>query len=186
MPATALDGGFEDAAHDSARAFRQIMRCMACPGTIATVSGARAPTPLSTAAATLILTLCDHDTPLYLAPSANNPLLRDWIVFHTGAPLTVPEQAHFALGEWDELPIDRFPVGTPEYPDRSTTVIVEIDELGASGAVLTGPGIADKANLSLPEKQAFQRNAILYPLGLDFFFAAGDQLAALPRSTMVT
>jgi len=28
-------------------------------------------------------------------------------------------------------------------------------------------------------------NAILYPLGCDFFFTCGDRVAALPRSTTI-
>ena len=53
------------------------------------------------------------------------------------------------------------------------------------GAVLTGPGIADAARLSLPDVAAFRANRALFPLGLDFFFTCGDRLAALPRSTVV-
>ncbi|MEO0766502.1 MAG: phosphonate C-P lyase system protein PhnH, partial [Pseudomonadota bacterium] len=33
---------------------------------------------------------------------------------------------------------------------------------------------------------AFQRNAMLFPLGLDFMFTSGAQIAALPRSTKVS
>ncbi len=54
-----------------------------------------------------------------------------------------------------------YPIGTSEYPDRS-------------------------ANLSLPETQAFQDNAALFPLGLDFFFTSGVRIAALLRSTKVS
>jgi alpha-D-ribose 1-methylphosphonate 5-triphosphate synthase subunit PhnH len=50
---------------------------------------------------------------------------------------------------------------------------------------LRGPGIKDTAALQLPEIRAFQDNAKLFPLGLDFYFTAGDQLAALPRTTKV-
>ena len=32
---------------------------------------------------------------------------------------------------------------------------------------------------------AIQRNAALFPLGLDFFFTAGTAAAALPRSTRI-
>ena len=76
-------------------------------------------------------------------------------------------------------------VGTPEYPDRSATLIVEMERLQASGARLSGPGIKAAAALSLPEITEFQANARHFPLGLDFLFTCGDRLAALPRSTRV-
>lgn len=93
----------------------------------------------------------------------------------------------FALGTWEALgPLSAYPIGTPEYPDRSATIIVECADLAADGATLTGPGIRDTANLSLPETQAFQANASLFPLGLDFFFTSDNRIAALPRSTKVS
>jgi alpha-D-ribose 1-methylphosphonate 5-triphosphate synthase subunit PhnH len=39
--------------------------------------------------------------------------------------------------------------------------------------------------LDLPETQAFQRNATLFPLGFDCLFTSGNRLAALPRSTRI-
>ena len=92
----------------------------------------------------------------------------------------------FAVGDWAALmPLAAYPVGTPEYPDRSATLIVESAELG-DGATLRGPGIQDTHSLNLPEIEAFQANQALFPLGLDFIFTCGDQLAALPRSTEVS
>ncbi|MDX8346837.1 phosphonate C-P lyase system protein PhnH [Cognatiyoonia sp. IB215446] len=186
MQAATLEGGFQDAPIAAAAAFRQIMNAMARPGMISTVAGATPPAPLSTAAGVVILTLCDPDTPLYLAPSRDTPEARGWITFHTGAPIAAAKDAMFALGAWDELPLDAFAIGTPEYPDRSVTCIVETNTLTAKGATLEGPGIKDQAQLSLPELQAFQRNATLFPLGLDFIFTCAERLAALPRTTKVS
>lgn len=190
MQTAQLDGGFADPARDAAMAFRAALDAMARPGTIAALSGATAPAPCSGAAATLLVTLCDATTPLYLAPSHDTGALRDWITFQTGAPLVDAPRAMFALGTWEALhdlgafPV--FPVGTSEYPDRAATLIVEAPELAPEGAVLTGPGIKTEARLTLPEIAAFQRNRAAYPLGLDFFFTCGDRVASLPRSTRVT
>jgi alpha-D-ribose 1-methylphosphonate 5-triphosphate synthase subunit PhnH len=187
MEATALEGGFADAPRDASFAFRALMTAMARPGKIETIVGGIPPAPLSVAAGTLLLTLADGDTPLYLAGAADTPEVRQWIAFHTGAPLVGPSHASFAIGTWGDLQsLDAYPVGTPEYPDRSTTLIVECDELRAEGAQLTGPGIKDSAALSLPELEAFQRNNSMFPLGLDFYFTCGDRVAALPRSTRVS
>lgn len=185
MTATALQGGFATPAHESARAFRATLEAMARPGTIQTVAGAEPPAPLSVAAGVLILTLTDGTTPVHLAGAWDCADVRDWITFQTGAPLVGPAEAAFAIGTWSDLcPLDRFAIGTPDYPDRSATLIVECGALDPSGARLTGPGIRDSARLLLPDAAAvFAANHARFPLGLDFFFAAGDRLAGLPRST---
>ena len=186
MQTEALTGGFTTAPTQAAEAFRAVMRAMARPGTVERITGARPPLPLSPAAGAVILTLCDPETPLHLAGAADTPAVRDWITFHTGAPLVAAARASFALGSWQALlPLTDYPIGSAEYPDRSTTLIVEMPQITQTGARLTGPGIETAATLSLPDIAAFQRNAALYPLALDFLFTAGDHLAALPRSTRV-
>lgn len=187
MQRQVLQGGFAHPATDAAHAFRSVMEAMARPGTIRTLAGATPPAPLSIAAGVALLTLCDTETPLYLAGTADCDAVRAWVAFHTGAPITDPARCMFALGTWAALgPLSAYPAGTSEYPDRSATLIVDCAELAAEGATLTGPGIRDTANLSLPEMQAFQDNAALFPRGLDFFFTSGDRIAALPRSTQVS
>ena len=186
MTPEALLGGFTDASTGSARAFRAALEAMARPGTIWTVAGAAPPLPLSVAAGVLILTLCDGTTPLHLGPSLDHGALRDWVTFHTGAPLVMAEQARFAVGAWADLtPVDRFAIGQPDYPDRSATLIVEMPTLAASGARLRGPGIATTAQLSLPETAAFRANRALFPMGFDSYLTCGNRLAGLPRSTIV-
>ena len=186
LPRDAIDGGFADAPRDSAYAFRAVMEAMACPGRIVNLAGVVAPAPVSRAAAAVLLTLCDPDTPLWLAPSHDTTALRAWLAFHTGAPVATPETCRFALGTWAALlPVDRFAAGTPEYPDRSATLIVERPTLVNEGPALTGPGIRDMARLDLPETDAFRCNAARFPLGFDCIFTSGNGLAALPRSTRI-
>lgn len=187
MQTQTLSGGFETPATQSAQAFRSIMEAMARPGTIQTIAGALPPAPLSPAAGAVLLTLCDTETPVYLAGAADCDPVRAWLAFHTGAPLVGPSHAMFALGSWDALgPLSAYPVGTSEYPDRSATLIVESPALSPIGATLTGPGIQTSAALSVPDIPAWQANRALFPLGLDFIFTHGDQLAALPRTTEVS
>ena len=186
MDAASLSGGFAEAPVDAARAFRAAMSVMARPGKIEKTGGAAGPAPLSPAAAALLLTIADPETPVHLAGAWDNAELHDWLTFHAGAPLTRAEDAAFAIGDWASLqPLSRFRIGNPEYPDRSATLIVETDALSPNGARLTGPGIETAASLSLPDLAALQANRALFPLGLDFFFCAGDRLAALPRTTIV-
>ncbi len=186
MSVTALQGGFDAPAQQSAAAFREIMEAMARPGQIKQLAGAVPPAPLSIAAATAILTMCDTETPIYLAGAHDTPNVREWIAFHTGAPFTGPAHCAFAIGIWPSLaPLENYPVGTSEYPDRSATLIVEMDELTLTGATLTGPGIKHEATLSIPDRASFQMNASRFPLGLDFILTSGARLAAVPRSTKV-
>jgi alpha-D-ribose 1-methylphosphonate 5-triphosphate synthase subunit PhnH len=184
--ADALTGGFTHPSTDAARAFRVVLDALSRPGTIATTSGAAAPPPLSAAAAIVILTLVDATTPLHLAGAHDIKPLRDWVIFHTGAPIVAAPDAQFAVGTWDALlPQDRFRIGTADYPDRSATLIVELPDLLPAGARLTGPGIRTTAFLNLPAIQAFQANRQHFPCGLDFLLTCGDRLAGVPRTTIV-
>lgn len=180
-----MEGGFADAPIDAAHTFRAALEALSRPGTVQRIAGAAAPDPMSGAAAGLILTLCDPDTPVWLAPSVDLKAIRDWIAFHTGAPLSDREDARFAIGTWDEmLPLSDFPIGSAEYPDRSATLIVEIPEMGEAHA-LTGPGIKRTARLTVPDVAAIRHNNALFPLGLDFFLTCGSLAAGLPRTTRV-
>lgn len=188
MTATAsLSGGFTRPAEDAAYAFRACLQAMARPGHIVCVAGAEPPAPLSVAAGVALLVLCDGETPVYLAPGHDRSDVRQWLAFHTGAPVvTDPAAAVFALGRWTRLlPLDAYTTGSDENPEGSATLIVERETLRPKGARLTGPGIACAAYLALPEIGPFRRNRALFPRGLDFLFTCGQQLAALPRSTIV-
>jgi len=181
-----LAGGFADPATEAAAVFRAVLQAMARPGRIETVRGAVPPPPCSPAAGAALLTLVDSTTPLHLAGAHDCDTLRDWVRFHTGARLVGRPDAAFALGTWDALlPLAGYQLGTPEYPDRSATLIVDLPALSSTGTRLIGPGIRDSAVLSLPDPAAFEANAARFPLGLDFILCAGDRLAALPRTTRV-
>jgi len=186
MTPEALLGGFTDAPRQSARAFRACLEAMARPGSIWSVEGAAPPAPLSLAAGVLILTLCDGTTPMHLGGSLDVAIVRDWVTFHTGAPLVGAAEARFAVGTWDDLtPVNRFAVGLPDYPDRSATLIVEMPALLAEGVRLSGPGIRTLAHLNLPDVAAFRANRALFPMGFDTYLTCDTRLAGLPRSTIV-
>lgn len=179
-------GSFATPAVDAANAFRAAMQAMARPGTVQAITGAEPPAGISPAAGCLLLTLCDPETGVYLAPDVDSPALRAWLAFHTGAPFVVADRADFALGSWGALmPLSTYRIGTPEYPDRSTTLIVELPEFAAPNATLTGPGIKNSTSFALPDVAVCQGNAVQFPLGVDFFFTCQSQLAALPRSTTI-
>jgi alpha-D-ribose 1-methylphosphonate 5-triphosphate synthase subunit PhnH len=147
--------------------------------------------PLGDAAAAIALTLCDMDTPIWL----DSGLARcaDYLRFHCGAPqAAAPGDAHFAfISDPSALPaLDTFALGSDEYPDRSTTLVVEIAGLRAGkGHTLSGPGIAGSARLAvagLPDGFWREREtlAVLMPRGLDVIFTCGPRLAVVPRTTV--
>lgn len=186
MSVSSLEGGFTDAPIESAQAFRKVMNVMAKPGVIEDLAIASPPEPLSVAAGTLLLTLCDAQTPIFLVGEYDTPAVREWITFHCNAPFSDAPSCMFALGDWqDLLPLDQYPIGTSEYPDRSATLVVEMHELKPEGHELSGPGIKTTSQLSLPNLEHFQRNGLFYPLGLDFYFTHDDKIAALPRTTKI-
>ncbi|MEM1427931.1 MAG: phosphonate C-P lyase system protein PhnH [Pseudomonadota bacterium] len=186
MAVQPLGGGFCEPSTDAAHAFRRILEAMARPGTFHTLQGAVPPAPLSSAAGAVLLTLCDADTPLHLAGSCDCEDVRQWVAFHTGAPISPAAECTFAVGPWEALaPTSQYRIGTAAYPDRSATLIVELPHLVAEDTRLRGPGIRTTAELSLPDVAAFQDNHALFPRGLDFFFTAETRVAALPRSTEV-
>jgi alpha-D-ribose 1-methylphosphonate 5-triphosphate synthase subunit PhnH len=81
---------------------------------------------MSPAMGAVLLTLCDTETPVYLAGGIDCEAVRTWLAFHTGAPFVGPSHCIFAVGSWDALaPLAVYPIGTSEYPDRSATLIVE-------------------------------------------------------------
>ncbi|MHA1529664.1 MAG: phosphonate C-P lyase system protein PhnH [Alphaproteobacteria bacterium] len=187
-----LEGGFADRARQSAVAFRAVLDALARPGRIREVAGAEPPEGLSVAAGVLLLTLADAETPLWLPERLDGGAVAEWLRFHTNvSPAAGRGKAMFAVGRWEELlPMEDWPVGEPEYPDRAATLIVEVAALhGGPALELSGPGIDGVTRLApvLPAgaAEALWVNAARFPLGMDFFFTAGGQVAGLPRSTRI-
>jgi alpha-D-ribose 1-methylphosphonate 5-triphosphate synthase subunit PhnH len=200
--AEAIDGGFADPVFDAQSVFRAVMDAMARPGSMMPVrSLARPPQPLAASAAAVTLTLCDHDTPLWLDPPlAASEAVRAYLAFHTGAPLVAsPADAAFALVADPAALIflETFAQGTQEYPDRSTTLILQVEALWSdAGAaphpylLLEGPGIETVAGLSgspLPANFIVQSqdNRARFPRGVDLVLAAPAAIACLPRTTRI-
>lgn len=190
-----LASGFNEPVFDSQRAFRAAMQALANPGRVWPAGHGLDAAPLSAAAASLVLVLCDYETPLFLAPSvASTPGIADYLRFHTDATLvTEPSAAAFALVDLaqDNLDVSAFAQGTAEYPDRSTTIIAMVSSLtDGSSITFSGPGIAGAAQLrvaGLPSGFADQwrANRAGFPLGVDVIFATSDTIVALPRSSRI-
>lgn len=189
-------GGIADPVGSSQSVFRSVMNAMARPGSIHTIADVRAPSTLMPAAAAVALSLLDHDTPVWVEDGFNAAAeISHWLRFQTGAPPVLDaSHAAFALvANGANVPdFASFALGIPEYPDRSTTLVIQIDTLTEGRPlILTGPGIDGTATLraaALPVDftERMRANRGLFPRGVDLLFVCGYQIAALPRSTCVT
>jgi alpha-D-ribose 1-methylphosphonate 5-triphosphate synthase subunit PhnH len=191
-----LPPGFADKVLSAQSTFRSVMDAMARPGSVQRIIPmAGAPAPMMLGAAAIALTLFDHDTPLWLdARMSESSEVGKWLKFHTGAPVIQDSSiASFALiGDGTALPaLERFALGTSEYPDRSTTLILQVDSLDAGRSFeLRGPGIDGVAMLQATIKPAdlFDRlrvNETLFPRGVDVVLVADDAVVAIPRTARV-
>jgi alpha-D-ribose 1-methylphosphonate 5-triphosphate synthase subunit PhnH len=189
-----LPAGFADKVLSAQSTFRSVMDAMARPGSVQRISSvAGAPQGIMRGTAAFALTLFDHDTPIWLdSVMLAAPEVAKWLKFHTSAPVIADSSiASFALvGDPQSLPsLDRFASGSNEYPDRSTTLILQVESLTDGPVVeLQGPGIDGKAALraSIQPQDLFERltiNAALFPRGIDVVLVHDDAIVAIPRTT---
>jgi alpha-D-ribose 1-methylphosphonate 5-triphosphate synthase subunit PhnH len=192
-----LAPGFSDPVLASQAVFRTVMEAIARPGSIAEIDVAiTPPAPLGIAAAALALALLDFETPFWLDPTlAPAPDVDGWLKFHAGAPRAAdPASAAFAfVAKPATLPgFDAFDLGSIEYPDRSTTLVLEVETLNDGDAFhLSGPGIKETRTFAAAPLPAdfvdrMAANRALFPRGVDIVLTCGRSLAALPRSVQLT
>jgi len=188
-----LPPGFADKVLSAQSTFRSVMDAMARPGAVQRVAATvGAPAGMMRGTAAIALTLFDHDTPIWLdASMSKTSEVAGWLKFHASAPVVADSSiSHFALiGDASALPdLGRFSFGTNEYPDRSTTLILQVESLHQGPAFeLRGPGIDGAAILQAKIKPAdlFERlavNAALFPRGIDVVLVHDDAIAAIPRT----
>ncbi|KWV51719.1 phosphonate C-P lyase system protein PhnH [Bradyrhizobium macuxiense] len=189
-----LPAGFADKVLSAQSTFRSVMDAMARPGSIQRVTAsAGTPAGMMRGSAAIALTLFDHDTPIWLdAAMSATPDVARWLKFHTSAPVIADSSiASFALvGNPANLPaLDHFAFGSNEYPDRSTTLILQVDSLAHGPAFeLKGPGIEGTALLQamIRPRDLFARlsiNEALFPRGIDVVLVHDDVIVAIPRTT---
>jgi alpha-D-ribose 1-methylphosphonate 5-triphosphate synthase subunit PhnH len=194
MTVAELPAGFADKVLSAQSTFRSVMDAMARPGSIQRIaSTAGTPVAMMRGTAAMALTLFDHDTPVWLDGRMSATAdVGKWLKFHTSAPVIADASiASFALvGDPENLlALDRFAFGSNEYPDRSTTLILQVESLTDGPAVeLQGPGIDGSTALraSIQPRDLFERlsvNAALFPRGIDVMLVHDDSIVAIPRTT---
>jgi len=192
MSATLLQPAFADAVLDSVRSFRAALKALAGPGLAQPLEQAPPIEGLANASYALCLALLDVDTPLWLAPAFDTPIIRANLVFHCGCPIVSNrEQARFALLDDSQLhDLSGFDLGNDRYPDQSCTLMIQLTDFkGGRPLVWRGPGIEHENKVALPLVDSFWRERDArndFPRGLDAFFLAGNNVIGLPRSTRVS
>lgn len=186
-----LQPAFNNPVLDAQASFRTALKALSEPGLVQPMDRALALGNLQPATYALCLAFLDGDTPLWLAPCFDTPAIRANLSFHCGCPIVAErELALFALlDEAGAADLSAFDNGSERYPDQSCTLLVQLDALiGGEPLRWRGPGIKDVHSVELPLAPVFwqQRQArSAFPRGLDAFFAAGEQVIGLPRSTRV-
>ena len=130
-----LPAGFADKVLSAQTTFRSVLDAMARPGQRSARRGRfRRAWRHDARHRRLALTLFDHDTPVWLddALSETSDVAQMAQVSHRRAgDRAIPSISSFAvIGDARGLPaLDRFALGTNEYPDRSTTLILQVESL---------------------------------------------------------
>ena len=176
--------------------FRVVLDALSRPGSVGRVPAMSTVPPemLDPATAAVALCLFDHDTEIWLGDGMACIDVYDFLKLHCSCPLVKSGlTADFALlRAVDGVPgLGQFNPGTDTYPDRSTTLVVQVPGIdNGPPIVLTGPGIetADELRVEgMPDYfwQERRDQQEIFPCGVDLIFTCGDRLVALPRSTEI-
>ncbi|OAT50979.1 PhnH family protein [Kluyvera georgiana ATCC 51603] len=189
-----LETAFTLPVQDAQHSFRRLLKAMSEPGVIVALHQLKHGwQPLNVATTSVLLTLADNDTPVWLSNTLHNDIVSQSLRFHTNAPLVEqPQQATFAVSS-DTISSEQLNVlceGSAVAPETSATLIVQVPSLSGGRMLrLTGAGIAEERMIApqLP-------NCILhelterphpFPLGVDLILTCGERLLAIPRTTHV-
>ncbi len=189
-----LETAFMLPVQDAQHSFRRLLKAMSEPGAIVALHQLkRGWQPLNIATTSVLLTLADSDTPVWLSTPLHNDIVSQSLRFHTSAPLVErPEQAMYAVASdtimHDEL--NALSAGSAVAPESGATLIVQIPSLSGGRMLrLTGAGIAEERMIApqLPEclLHELTERPHPFPLGIDLILTCGERLLAIPRTTHV-
>ncbi|NDO81798.1 phosphonate C-P lyase system protein PhnH [Citrobacter sp. NCU1] len=191
---TALLSAFHLPVQDAQQSFRRLLKAMSEPGVIVALNQLKHGwQPLNLATTSVLLTLVDGDTPVWLAPSMNNDIASQNLRFHTNATqVEQPQQAIFAVAD-ERISSEQLNVlsaGSAVAPETSATLIVQVASLSGGRMLrLTGAGIAEERMIApqLPDCLIHEltERPHPFPLGVDLILTCGDRLLAIPRTTHV-
>ncbi|KNZ16257.1 carbon-phosphorus lyase complex subunit [Escherichia coli] len=181
-----LETAFMLPVQDAQHSFRRLLKAMSEPGVIVALHQLkRGWQPLNIATTSVLLTLADNDTPVWLSAPLSNDIVSQSLRFHTNAPLVnQPELATFAVTD------EAISSGTAVAPEAGATLILQVVSLSGGRMLrLTGAGIAEERMIApqLPEciLHELTERPHPFPLGIDLILTCGERLLAIPRTTHV-
>lgn len=185
---------WDDSVQASQATFRCVLDALAEPGTVRTLPvEVTGPAPLHDATTALCLALLDFDTPVWSDAATRTASVASYLRFHCGCQLTDDAaSAEFALvGNAADVELSSFAKGSMEYPDRSTTLFIQVPSLdGGPVRTLSGPGIPGARTLRVAGLPAnfdaqWRANTKAFPLGVDLVLCCRGQVIGLPRTTHI-
>jgi alpha-D-ribose 1-methylphosphonate 5-triphosphate synthase subunit PhnH len=183
--------GFDGPALGSQQTFQAIMTAMEHPGQLVTIhQNPDAPDIFNWASAATCLTLLDRETPVWIDIDQHSAAV-SWLQ-HCCQSSVVTElcMANFAIVTKPvNMPdLEYFRVGTSDYPENATTVLIQVDDILPDVANRTiGIGFDQRPRLvpqGLSEQfwQQWRQLSGRHPLGIDIFITCEDVLIMLPKS----
>ncbi len=188
-----IPAGFARPVFESQGTFRAILDAMSRPGRVVPLPvQAEGPKGWSGGMASVVLTLCDMDTTVWLDALAGSDTALRFLRFHCACPLTdTPAKASFAVVMNNALmpSLDSFSLGSSEYPEKSTTVLLatDFDDVMGESVSVMGPGIDGQERLPLswlpPGFVADWRgNGRHFPRGVDLILVGRAHVVGMPRT----
>lgn len=124
-----LETAFMLPVQDAQHSFRRLLKAMSEPGVIVALHQLkRGWQPLNIATTSVLLTLADNDTPVWLSAPLSNDIVSQSLRFHTNAPLVnQPEQATFAVTDEaiSSEQLNALSTGTAVAPEAGATLILQ-------------------------------------------------------------
>ena len=184
--------GFKNKTFESQEAFHLILQATANPGKkVKFMNHNYSQKDLHISSVNIIFTLLDLDTNVFIQ-SAQENIISNFIKLHTGSPITKNKiESDFAIITHGDLDFDSFNDGLDQYPDKSTTLIIQIQSMSeGEDFVLSGPGIKISNQITLrgiPHnfKEKINSNSSKFPRGVDIFLTCNDELISLPRTIKI-
>ena len=144
-----LETAFMLPVQDAQHSFRRLLKAMSEPGVIVALHQLkRGWQPLNIATTSVLLTLADNDTPVWLSTPLNNDIVNQSLRFHTNAPLvSQPEQATFAVTDEaiSSEQLNALSTGTAVAPEAGATLILQVASL-SGGRMLRRRGHCRRTN----------------------------------------
>ncbi len=186
-----LETAFMLPVQDAQHSFRRLLKAMSEPGVIVALHQLkRGWQPLNIATTSVLLTLADNDTPVWLSAPLSNDIVSQSLRFHTNTPLvSQPEQATFAVTDEaiSSEQLNALSSGTAVAPEAGATLILQVASLSGGRMLrLTGAGIAEARMIApqLPEciLHELTERPHPFPLGIDLILTCRRAAAGYPAN----